>query len=73
MIPRHVYDRPFTIRLLEKIEWKEGFEPDITGGIIVYTAVSTTNKGIEAGVYYFGRRRKLSFSLGHVIALILPY
>jgi hypothetical protein len=34
MIPRHVYDKPFTIRLPERSEWKEGFEPERKGGLI---------------------------------------
>jgi hypothetical protein len=37
MIPRHVYNKPFTIRLPERSEWKEGFEPDRKGGLIWYT------------------------------------
>jgi hypothetical protein len=31
MIPRHVYDKPFTIRFPDRSEWKKGFEPDRKG------------------------------------------
>jgi hypothetical protein len=32
MIPRHVYDKPFTIRFPDRSEWKMGFQPDGGGG-----------------------------------------
>jgi hypothetical protein len=64
MIPRHVYDKPFTIRLPDRSEWKNGFQPDKKGGLICYTDVSKTNKGTGAGVYCYGTRQKRSFSLG---------
>jgi hypothetical protein len=35
-----------------------------SGGIICYTDGSKTNKGTAAGVYCYGTRRRLSFSLG---------
>jgi hypothetical protein len=28
MIPRHVYDKPFTIRFPDRSEWKKGLRPD---------------------------------------------
>jgi hypothetical protein len=64
MIPKHVYDKPFTIRFPDRSEWKEGFQPDRKGGLIWYTDGSKTNKGIGAGVYCDGTRWKLRFSLG---------
>jgi hypothetical protein len=64
MIPRDVYDKPFTIRLPERSEWNKGFEPDRKGGLIWFTDGSKTNTGIGAGVYCYGTRQKLSFSLG---------
>jgi hypothetical protein len=64
MTPRHVYEKPFTIRLPERSEWKEGFEPDRKGGLIWFTDGSKTNKGTGTGVCCYGTRRKLSFSLG---------
>jgi hypothetical protein len=69
MIPRHVYDKPFTIRLPERSEWKEGFEPDRMGGLIWFTDSSKTNKGTGAGVCCYGTRRKLSFSLGQYMTV----
>jgi hypothetical protein len=54
----------FTIRLPNRSEWKEGFEPERKGGLIWYTNGSKTNKGTAAGVYCYGTRWRLSFSLG---------
>jgi hypothetical protein len=31
MIPKHVYDKPFSIRFADRSEWKEGFQPDKNG------------------------------------------
>jgi hypothetical protein len=49
--PKYVYDKPFTIRISDRSEWKEGFQPDRKGGLIWYTDGSKTNKGTGAGVY----------------------
>jgi hypothetical protein len=64
MIPRHVYDKPFTIRLPDRNEWKERFQPDRKEALNWYTDGSKTNKGTGAGVHCYGTRRKLSFSVG---------
>jgi hypothetical protein len=56
MIPRNVYDKPFTIRLPERSEWKEGFEPDRKGGLIWFTDGSKTNRGTGTGVCCYGTR-----------------
>jgi hypothetical protein len=32
MIPKHVYDKPFTIRFPDRSEWKEGFNLTERGG-----------------------------------------
>jgi hypothetical protein len=64
MIPRNVYEKSFIIRLPDRSEWGKGFEPDKRGGLIWYTDGSKTNKGTGAGVYCYGARRRLSFSLG---------
>jgi hypothetical protein len=64
MIAKYVYDKPFTIILPDRSEWKEGCQPDRNGGIILYTDGSKANKGTGALVYCDGTRRKLSFSLG---------
>jgi hypothetical protein len=31
MLPRHVYDKPFTIRIPDRCEWKKGSQPDRGG------------------------------------------
>jgi ribonuclease HI len=49
---------------------EERFEPDRKGGLILYTDSSKTNKGAGAGVYCYGTRRKLSFSLGQYTTII---
>jgi hypothetical protein len=64
MLPRHVYEKSFTVRFPDRSEWREGFRPDRKGGLIWYTNGSKTNKGTEAGVYCDGTRQKRSFSLG---------
>jgi hypothetical protein len=64
MIPRNVYEKPLTIRFPDRSEWKEGFETDRKEGLIWYTDGSKTNKGTGAGVYCYGTRLRLSFSLG---------
>jgi hypothetical protein len=64
MIPRHVYDKPFMNEFPDRSKWKDGLQPDRKGGLIWYTDGSKTNKGTGAGVYYYGTRRKLTFSLG---------
>jgi hypothetical protein len=51
MIPRNVYEKPFTFCIPDRSEWKEEFEPDRKGEIIWYTDGSKTSKGTGAGVY----------------------
>jgi hypothetical protein len=67
MIPRHVCDKPFTIRFPDRSEWKKVFQPDSKGGLIWYTDCSKTKNGTGAGVYCHETRRELSFSLGQYI------
>jgi hypothetical protein len=64
MIPKHVYEKPFTIRFPDRSEWKKGYQPDRNGGLIWFTDGSKTKKGTGAGVCCQGTRRKLSYSLG---------
>jgi ribonuclease HI len=64
MILRHVYYKPFTGRFPDRSEWKDAFQPDRKGGLVWYTDGSKTNKGTRAGMYGYGTRMKLSFSLG---------
>jgi hypothetical protein len=45
MIPKYVYDKPFMIRIPDRSEWREGFQPDRKGELICYTDGSKTNKG----------------------------
>jgi hypothetical protein len=51
MIPRHIYDKHFTIRFPDRSEWKVGFQSNRKGGLIWYTDGSKTNKGTGIGVY----------------------
>jgi hypothetical protein len=65
MIQRQVNDKALMIKISDRNEWKEGFQPDRKGGLIWYTDGSKTKKeGTGAGVYCYGTRRKLCFSLG---------
>jgi hypothetical protein len=52
------------VRFPDRSEWKDEFHLDRKGGLIWYTDGSKTNKGTGAGVYGYGTRMKLSFSLG---------
>jgi hypothetical protein len=63
MIPRHVYGKPFTVRFPDRSEWKDRFQPDRKGELIWYIDGSKTNKGTGVGVYGYGTRKKLNFSL----------
>jgi hypothetical protein len=49
MIPRHVYDKPFTNRFPDRSEWKKEFQLDIKGGLSWYTDGSKTKKGTATG------------------------
>ena len=62
--PRHSYRKPFTVKFPDKCEWQNRFNPDNTGGLVLYTDGSKTNKVTGAGVYRWGSRRGHSFSLG---------
>jgi hypothetical protein len=61
MIPKHVYEKPFTIRFPDRSEWKRGFQPDRNGGLIWFTDGSKTEKGTGAAVFCHGTRRKLVY------------
>jgi hypothetical protein len=70
LILRYVCDKPFTVRLPHRSEWKDGFQPDRKVGLVQYTDDSKTNKGIGTGVYGYGiRKKKLSFSFGQYITV----
>jgi hypothetical protein len=43
MIPRHVYDKPCTVRFPDRSDWKDGFRPVRKGGLIWCTDGSKTN------------------------------
>jgi hypothetical protein len=62
MIPRHVDEKPFTIRFPDRSEWNRGFQPDKKGGLIWYRYGSKTGNDTGAGMYCCGTRIKLSFS-----------
>jgi hypothetical protein len=50
MIPRHVYDKPFTIRFLDRNEWKDGFLPDRNGDQSGTQMVPRQIKALKLGV-----------------------
>jgi hypothetical protein len=37
LIPRYAYHKPLTVKLPDKCEWQNGFEPNIEGGLVWYT------------------------------------
>jgi hypothetical protein len=69
MIPRYVYDKPFTFTFPDRGEWKDRFQSIRKGGLIWYTDGSKTNKNTGAGVYGYGIRRKVSFNFGQYITV----
>jgi hypothetical protein len=64
MIPRHVCNKPCTVRFLDRCEWKDGLQPKRKGTLMWYTNGHKTNKDTGAAVYGHGTRQKLSFNLG---------
>jgi hypothetical protein len=64
MNPRHVCDKPFTVRFPDRSEWKDELQPDRKGRLIWYIDGSKANYGTGAGVYGYGTKWKLSFSPG---------
>jgi hypothetical protein len=42
MLPRHVYEKVFTVRFPDRSGWNEGFRPDRKVGLIWYTDGSKT-------------------------------
>jgi hypothetical protein len=49
MIPRHVCDKPFTVRFPDRSEWKDGLQPDGKGRLIWHIDGSKANYGTGAG------------------------
>jgi hypothetical protein len=64
MIVGNVYEKPFTIRLPDRSEWKEGFEPDRKGGTnLVYRWFQNQQRYWSWSVLIW-KSRRLSFNLG---------
>jgi hypothetical protein len=66
MIPRYVYDKPFTIRFPDRSEWKKGFQPDSKGGLIWYTDGSKTKTALELGFIAAEQGGNLVSALGTI-------
>jgi ribonuclease HI len=60
---KYVYEKPFTVRFLDRSEWEDGFQPDRKCGLIWYTDGSKTNKSTRAGVHCYGTGWKLRYGL----------
>jgi hypothetical protein len=71
MISRYVYDKSFIVIFPDRRERRYGVQPDRKGGINWYIDGCKTNKGTGAGVYGYGTRWKLSFSLGKYAPVFL--
>jgi hypothetical protein len=50
MILRRAYDKPFTIRLPDRSEWKKGFQPERKWGLISYSDGSNKKRHWSCGV-----------------------
>jgi hypothetical protein len=64
VILRNAYDKTFTVKFPDRCEWKDCLRTNRKGGLIRYIDGSKTSKGTVAGVYGYGTKWKLSFSLG---------
>jgi hypothetical protein len=64
MIPRHVYDNPFTVRFPERSEWKDGFQPDTKGGLYLYRDGFKAHKGTGSECMAMAQGENLVSALG---------
>jgi hypothetical protein len=51
IIPSHVYDKTFTVRFLDRREWKYGFQTNRRGELVWHTGSPKTNKRTGAEMY----------------------
>jgi hypothetical protein len=65
IIPSHIYDKSFTIKIPVKREWNKGFQPDGKGRLIWYTEGSKTKKALELGCIATEQGRNLVLALGN--------
>jgi hypothetical protein len=63
MIAKYAYYKPFN-HFPDRCEWKDGLNSNRKERLISYADGSKTSKGTGAGVYGYGTRKILSFSLG---------
>jgi ribonuclease HI len=64
MILRYAYHKPFKVRLPNKHEWHNGFNPDNKAGPVWYIDGSKTYEETGVVVYKWGSKKGHSFSLG---------
>jgi hypothetical protein len=64
MIPRHVYNKPFTIRFPDRSEWKKGFQPDQNGGYSGLQMAPREQKARELGYAAREQGENLVLALG---------
>jgi hypothetical protein len=65
IIPRCIYDNLFTIRFIDRSEWKKGFQPERKGGLIWYTVGSKIKKALELGCIATEQGENLVLALGN--------
>jgi hypothetical protein len=56
IIPRHIFEKPFTVKFSDKSEREDGFQTNRKGGLTWYTDGSKTNNGTGAEVYGYSIR-----------------
>jgi hypothetical protein len=64
-IPKHVYDKSFTIRFPDRSEWKKGLRPDNKWGLIWNTDGSTEKKTPELRCIAMEQGGNLVLALGN--------
>jgi hypothetical protein len=65
MIPRHVYDKPFTVRFPDRSDWKDRFQPNRNGGLIRYTDVPREIRVLQLGCRVMAQGGSLASALGN--------
>jgi hypothetical protein len=63
MILRHVYDKSFTVRFLDRSEQRNRFQPSRKGELVWYADGSKTDEGTGDLVYGYDRRKNLVSAL----------
>jgi hypothetical protein len=65
MIPRFVYQKPFTVKFPHKCKWQNGFNADKKGGLVWYEERSKTNKVLVLGCTNVAQEGRIASAFGY--------